>query len=150
MATRIPLVLAMLCVFASTALAQLTNAQIATVYVYMPHHATTTWRFSGKFYVDEKRTVEISKNRYFVLRLPSGKHSFYVRDKKLGGLELNLTAGETYYLKVNVDEGGYRIRFRGVSSVPKEEAEFVIRQIQPIKKGDIFDKTFGDQSVVSP
>lgn len=144
------LVFAMLCTFSTVALAQSSGGQTATVYVYMPHHATTTWRFSGKFYVDEKRTVEISKNRYFVLRLPGGKHTFYVRDKKLGGLELNLTEGEHYYLKINLDEGGHRIRFRGVSSVPREEGEFIIKQIQPIKKGDIFDRTFVDQTVVSP
>jgi hypothetical protein len=73
--------------------------------VPMPHHSATTWRFSGKFYVDEKKTAEISKNRYFVLRLTPGKHSFYVRNKKLGGLDLVLAAGESYYLKINVDEG---------------------------------------------
>jgi len=129
--------------------AQTPNAQTATVYFYMPHHAWTTWRFSGKVYVDEKRTAEISKNRYFVLRLPAGKHSFYVREKKFGGLELDLVAGETYYLRVNLDEGGSRIKFRGVSSVPKEEAEFLIKEIQPIKQGDIYDRTFVDMTLTS-
>jgi len=116
----------------------------------MPHHATTTWRLSGKFYVDDKKTAEISKNRYFVLHLPPGKHSFYVRDKKFGGLELEMKTGETYYLRCNMDEGGYRVRFRGVSAVPKEEGEFIIKQIQPIKKKDVYDKTLVDLAIVSP
>ena len=72
------------------------SSEIATVYVYMPHHTFTSGRFSGKFYVDDKRTAEISKNRYFVLRLPPGDHSFYVRDKKLGGINSRFEAGQTY------------------------------------------------------
>ncbi|MGI9064889.1 MAG: DUF2846 domain-containing protein [Pyrinomonadaceae bacterium] len=73
------------------------SAETATVFVYMPHHATTTWRLSGKFYVDEKKTAEISKNRYFVLHLPPGTHSFYVRDKKFGGLDLDMKAGDAIW-----------------------------------------------------
>lgn len=121
----------------------------AKIVVYMPHHSATTWRFSGKFYVDEKRVVEISKNRYFVLHLDPGSHEFYVREKKLGGLDLILQAGETYYLKINLDEGGARIKFRGVSVVPSSEGEFAIKQMQPIKKADIYDKMLVDPQVVS-
>lgn len=122
----------------------------STLFVYMPHHSATSWRFSGKFYVDDKKTTEISKNRYFVLHLALGKHSFYVRDKKLGGVELDVIEGTTYYLKINVDEGGARIKFRGVSVVPKEEGEFAIKQSQPIKKDDIYDPTLVDMKIVSP
>ena len=61
-----------------------------------------------------------------------------------------MKAGETYYLRCNMDEGGYRIRFRGVSSVPKEEAEFTIKEIQPIKRKDVYDKTLVDPAIVSP
>jgi hypothetical protein len=122
----------------------------ATVIVYMPHHSTTTWRFSGKFYVDEKKTAEISKNRYFIVHLKPGTHSFFVRDKKLGGLNTALVAGETYYLRINVDEGGLRVKFRGVSEVPKDEGSFAIKQMQPIKKGDVYDPTVVDMSNVSP
>jgi hypothetical protein len=122
----------------------------AKVFVYMPHHSATTWRFSGKFYVDDRRVAEISKNRYFLLRLAPGAHDFYVRDKKLGGLSLPVEAGVTYYLKINLDEGHARIKFRGVSIVPKEEGEFIIKEIQPIKKKDIYDKTLVDADVSSP
>jgi hypothetical protein len=128
---------------------QSTPSKEATIFVYMPHHSATTWRFSGKFYVDEKKTAEISKNRYFVLHLPAGSHSFYVRDKKLGGLNLDLAEGVTYYLRINVDEGAARVKFRGVSAVPKEEGGFAVKQSQPIKRGDIYDSTFVDMTVVS-
>lgn len=121
----------------------------AKVFVYMPHHSATTWRFSGKFYVDGLRVAEISKNRYFVLYLASGSHEFYVRDKKLGGLELTLEPSKTYYLKVNVDEGHARIKFRGVSLVPEGEGAFAIKQIQPIKTDDIYNKNLVDPDVVS-
>jgi hypothetical protein len=78
-----------------------------------------------------------------------GSHEFYVRDKKLGGLQLTLKPNETYYLKVNVDEGHARIKFRGVSVVPEGEGGFAIKQIQPIKKGDIYDKNLVDPNVIS-
>lgn len=126
-----------------------TAQQQAKVIVYMPHHSATTWRFSGKFYVDEKRVVEISKNRYFILRMDPGLHEFYVRDKKLGGLNLTLQPGETYYLKINLDEGHARIKFRGISVVPSGEGEFAIKQMEPIRKGDVYDKTLVDLRVVS-
>ncbi|GEM_PF-5817228 len=126
------------------------DAKTATLFVYMPHHSWTSWRFSGKFYVDEKKTAEISKDRYFVLHLSPGKHDFYVRDKKLGGVNINVDAGSTYYLRVNVDEGGMRVKFRGVSIVPREEGEFAIKQSQPIKKGDIYDHQLVDASISSP
>ena len=129
--------------------AQSPPVKAATIFVYMPHHSTTSWRFSGKFYLDEKKTAEISKNRYFVLHLDPGKHTFYVRDKKFGGIDLDVAEGVTYYLKINVDEGGGRIRFRGVSIVPKEEGEFVIKQIQPIRKADIYDAVAVDMKVIS-
>ncbi|MEO6051510.1 MAG: DUF2846 domain-containing protein [Pyrinomonadaceae bacterium] len=128
---------------------QLVPVEEGTIFVYMPHHTWTSGRFSGKVYVDEKKTAEISKNRYFVLHLAPGKHSFYVRDKKLGGIDIDVAKGATYYLKINVDEGGYRVKFRGVSVVPLEEGEFAIKQIQPIKKGDIYDESFVDMKVVS-
>jgi len=133
-----------------SSLAQSTsNDAGATVFVYMPHHSATTWRFSGKFYVDGARVAEISKNRYFVLHLKPGTHAFYVRDKKLGGIELAMVSGQTYYLKVNVDEGGLRVKFRGVSVVPEAEGAFAIKQIQPIKIGDVYDKALVDLQTVS-
>ena len=125
------------------------DATKAKVFVYMPHHSATTWRFSGKFYVDGRRVAEISKNRYFVLHLAPGSHEFYVRDKKLGGLQLTLEPSETYYLKVNVDEGHARIKFRGLTVVPEGEGGFAIKQIQPIKKDDIYDKNLVDPDVVT-
>lgn len=64
------------------------EAAKAKVFVYMPHHSVTTWRFSGKFYVDGGRAAEISKNRYFVLHLAPGSHEFYVRAKKPEGCNL--------------------------------------------------------------
>jgi hypothetical protein len=137
------LLLSLLLLFAS-------QSDQATVIVYMPHHSATSWRFSGKFYVDAKKTAEISKNRYFVIHLQPGAHSFFVRDKKLGGIDTTLRSGETYYMRINVDEGGYRVKFRGVSEVPKEEGAFAIKQMQPIKKVDVYDSSTVDMSVVSP
>jgi len=121
----------------------------AKVFVYMLGHAKTLGRFSAKVFVDNKRVAEINKNRYFLLRLPPGNHEFYIKEKKLGGVQFTVEPGETYYLKVNIDEGTYFMRFRGLSIIPKEEGEFTVKQLQPIKKNDIFDKSLVDQTVVS-
>lgn len=129
---------------------QAQSAEPAKVFVYMMGHAKTLGRFSGKVYVDNKQAAEINKNRYFLLRLPPGQHEFYIKEKKLGGVQFKAEPGETYYLKVNIDEGGYFMRFRGLSIIPKEEGEFTVKQLQPIKKGDILDKSMVDPDVVSP
>lgn len=63
---------------------------------------------------------------------------------------MEFLSGQTYYLRVNAEEGAFRIKFRGVSAVTSEEATFIIKQIQPIKKKDIYDPAYVDMGVISP
>ena len=140
---------ALILILALVITVQSQSSQNVTVYVYMPEHATTMGRFSGKLYVDNKAVAEINKNRYVVLHLAPGSHSFFVKDKKFGGFETEMQSDQTYYLRVRVEEGGYFMRFRGVESISKEEATFVIKQIKPIRRKDVLDTAVVDMTVVS-
>jgi hypothetical protein len=118
-------------------------ADKATVYIYKMRHAKTLWRYAPAVYIDEKKAASLDGGRYFVAHLPPGTHTFRTKNKKDGGIELELQAGQTYYIQMTTS-GGATVGNPRLSIVPKEEGSYTVRQMKPIKSGDVADKTVVD------
>src|SRR5262249_26233559 len=91
-----------------------------TIYILESTRAKTIGRATYPVYVDEVLVADLDGGRYFVLRLPEGEHSFHSKHKKKGGVLLNIKAGETYYVRLKVEEGGFFLRDDGMSTIPSE------------------------------
>jgi hypothetical protein len=115
------------------------HADKATVYVYSYRHVRTLGRVAPPVYLDGKVLAKLDGARFFVVRLEPGTHSFHLKDKKRGGIELDFKAGETYYVRMDMREGT-TVGPAGLTLVPKENAEFDLKQMKPADKGDIKDK----------
>lgn len=116
-----------------------TIANKATVYVYSYRHVRTLGRVAPPVYLDGKVMAKLDGARFFVVRLDPGMHSFHLKDKKRGGIEFDFKAGETYYVRMDMREGT-TVGPAGLTLVPKENAEFDLKQMRPADKGDIKDK----------
>jgi hypothetical protein len=114
-------------------------ADKATVYVYSYRHVRTLGRVAPPVYLDGKVLAKLDGARFFVVRLEPGTHSLHLKDKKRGGIELDFKAGETYYVRMDMREGT-TVGPAGLTLVPKENAEFDLKQMKPADKGDIKDK----------
>ncbi len=121
--------------------------QKAVVYIYQTPHARMMKRAAPEVYCDGKLTAEIDGGRYFALALEPGTHSFHSKNKKNGGVELELKGGETYYLRVEMEHTGYFLKFSGISSAPKEQGAFTVKQMRPINERYIKDRSLVDMSV---
>jgi hypothetical protein len=120
----------------STATAQTPDR--ATVYIYKTWHTATLWRAAFAVYLDDKMIARLDRGIYLVASLPAGKHDFSTKNKKAGGITLDLKAGETYYLRLDTDSGTQVTNPR-LSLVPLEQSRFDLKQMKPIDKKDIKD-----------
>lgn len=116
-----------------------TTADKATVYVYSYRHVRTLGRVAPPVYLDGKVLAKLDGARFFVVRLEPGTHSFHLKDKKRGGIELDFKSGEMYYVRMDMREG-MTVGPAGLTLVPKENAEFDPKQMKPADKDDIKDK----------
>lgn len=118
----------------------------ATVYIYKAPHARTLWRAAFPVYADEKQIATLDGGRYFIARFPPGVHTFRSKNKKQGGVEIELKAGEVYYLRMETDEGVSVGKAR-ITTVPKEQGGYDIKQMRPIKDKDIKDRGIVDVTI---
>ena len=118
---------------------QPSKSELATVYVYSLAARKTRGRITPSVYVDGVESAEIRPNHYFVARLEPGTRVIHFKKtKKRGGVELNLEAGKTYYLRVNWKSGG-SLRPEGFDVVQVETARYDLKQVKPIDADNIKD-----------
>ena len=110
----------------------------ATVYIYKTWHAATLWRAAFAIYLDDKMIARLDRGIYFVAQIPIGKHSFSTKNKKSGGVELDIKAGETYILRLDTDTGA-QVTHPRLSIPAPEQSQFDLKQMKPIEKKDIKD-----------
>lgn len=120
--------------------------ELVTVYIYKAPHARTLWRAAFPVYADEKQIATLDGGRYFVARFPPGLHTFRSKNKKQGGVEIELKAGEVYYLRMETEEGVSVGKAR-ITLVQKEQGGYDVKQMKPIKDKDIKDRTVVDVAV---
>lgn len=116
-----------------------------TVYIYKTPHGRTLWRATFPVYVDEVLAAKLDGGRYFTTKLSPGKHTFRSKDKRQGGVEVEIKAGETYYLRLETEEGATVGKPR-ILYVPAEEGSYDIKQMKLIKAGDVKNKAIVESS----
>jgi hypothetical protein len=96
-------------------------------------------RAAPDVFCDGKKLAELDGGRYFVLRLPPGEYSFHSKNKKNGGVLLNVEEGKTYYLRLEMEHTGYFLKFSGISVVQPEQGAFTIKQLRAIPRKYVKD-----------
>jgi hypothetical protein len=91
-------------------------------------------------YCDEAELARMQNGRYFVVKLEPGKHTFRSNDKQ-SGVEVDLKAGQEYFVRVELATGFMKGHGRVVAVVP-EQARFELKakNLKPLDADKITDK----------
>jgi hypothetical protein len=115
------------------------EALTVTVYVYKAPHQRTLGRVAPPVYCDEQLLAKLDGGRYFIVKLEPGTHTFRSKNKKDGGVEIELKLGQEYYLRMET-RTGVQVNAPRISVVPSEEGRYDVKQMKYIKEGDIKDR----------
>jgi hypothetical protein len=110
----------------------------AIVYVYTYSASTTIGTVRKPVFLDDKEIADIRPEKFFIALIEPGKHTFSLKNKKLGGIEKEFEAGKTYYLRVDWRSGA-KLSPQGFVSVNEENGAYDVRQLKPIDKKNIKD-----------
>lgn len=119
------------------------KASKATVYVYRYKQFTGS-ALAPSIFCDGKQLARMENGRYFTAKLEPGKHSFTSNDKQ-SGIDLDLKAGEEYFVRVEIATGFAKGHGRLVL-VPREQGSYE-RKSDKLKPLDVDKVT--DKEVVS-
>lgn len=107
------LILCVMCLMGLAAIAQepVANSQNATdakpskatVYIYRYKQFVGS-ALAPSVYCDEAELARMENGRYFTVKLDPGKHNFRSNDKQ-SGIELDVKAGQEYFLRVEIATG---------------------------------------------
>ena len=120
---------------ADTAAAQTADAQ-ATIFVYRYKQFVGS-ALSPSVYCDETELARIENGRFFVVRLPAGKHLFRSNDKQ-AGIDVDLKSGQKYYLRVELATGLMKGHGR-LTSVAPEQGSYEIKNLKPLDSDKVKD-----------
>ena len=115
------------------------RSRSAHVYVYSYRHVKTLGRVAPTVFVDGKALAKLDGTRFFIVRLDPGIHAFHLKDKKRGGIEMDLRSGEVYYIRMDMREGA-TVGASGLVLMSRENGEFDLRQMKPVDEDDIKDR----------
>jgi hypothetical protein len=101
-----------------------TKASKATVYFYRYKQFVGS-ALSPSIYCDGAELARMENGRYFTANVEAGKHSFTSNDKQ-SGIDLDLRAGDEYFIRVEIAAGFAKGHGRLVL-VPREQGEFELK-----------------------
>ena len=107
----------------------------------MADHKTMMTKVAPLILCDDKPLAEISEQRYIAVQVKVGSHSFHGKNKKKGGIELDIQPNHTYYIRIKLDQDGFFLRFAGLELVPEENGRFDVKQFKPLDKKKIKNDT---------
>jgi len=79
----------------------------------------------------------MENGRFFVVKLPAGKHVFRSNDKQ-AGVEEDLKGGQTYYIRVELVPGMMKGHGRLISVAP-EQGSYEIKKLKPLDADKVKD-----------
>lgn len=112
--------------------------QKAVVYVYTYSATTTIGQVRKPVFLDGKEIADIRPEKYFIALIEPGRHVFHLKNKKLGGIEKEFEAGQTYYLRLDWRSGS-KLSPQGFVSVGAENGAYDVKQLKPVDKKNIKD-----------
>jgi hypothetical protein len=111
----------------------------AVVYFYSLSAGPTLGRVKKAVYLDDKPIAEIRPERFFIVLVEPGRHSFHLKNKKLGGVEMEFEAGKTYYLRMKWESDGI-LRPAGVERVEEDNGRFDVKNLKPVGKKNVINR----------
>lgn len=91
-------------------------------------------------YCDEVQLARMENGRYFTVKVDPGKHTFRSNDQQ-SGVELDLKAGQEYFLRVEIATGMLKGHGRLVLTAPEQGRFEVKAGLKPLDEGKVVDKT---------
>ena len=92
-------------------------------------------------YCDETQLARMDNGRYFMVAVDPGKHTFHANDKQ-SGLELDVKAGEKYFVRVEIAAGVMKGHGRLVLMAPEQGSyELKSKKLKPLDPGKVLDPT---------
>jgi hypothetical protein len=111
----------------------------AKVYVYR-YKQFVGGALAPSVYCDEVQLARMDNGRYFMATIAPGKHSFRSNDSQ-SGMDLELKAGQEYFLRVEIATGFMKGHGRLVV-MPREQASYELRtsKLKPLDPAKVVDK----------
>jgi len=98
---------------------------------------------SPSVYCDETELARMQNGRFFTVKLSPGKHVFSSNDKQ-AGIEVDLKAGQGYYIRVEIATGMMKGHGR-LTLVASEQGTYEIKKLKPLDA----DKVKDNQHVIA-
>jgi hypothetical protein len=116
------------------------NASKATVYVYR-YKQFVGGALAPSVYCDETELARMENGRYFTVKLDPGKHNFRSNDKQ-SGTELDMKAGQEYFLRVEIAAGVMKGHGRLVLMSPEQGGyELKSSKLKPLDSNKVVNAT---------
>jgi hypothetical protein len=115
----------------------------ATVYVYRYKQFVGS-ALAPSVFCDEAQLARMDNGRYFAAKIAPGKHTFRSNDPQ-SGLELDVKAGQEYFVRVEIATGFMKGHGRLILMSPEQGSyEVKSKKLKPLDEGKVVD-----QNVVS-
>ena len=112
----------------------------ATVYVYRYKQFVGS-ALAPSVYCDETELARMENGRYFMVKLDPGKHNFRSNDKQ-SGMELDVKAGQEYFLRVEIAAGVMKGHGRLILMAPEQGSyELKSSKLKPLDSNKVVDAT---------
>ena len=116
------------------------KASKATVYVYR-YKQFVGGALAPSVYCDETELARMENGRYFTVKLDPGKHNFRSNDKQ-SGTELDMKAGQEYFLRVEIATGFAKGHGRLVLMSPEQGGyELKSSKLKPLDSNKVVNAT---------
>jgi hypothetical protein len=111
----------------------------ATVYVYRYKQFVGS-ALAPSVFCDEAQLARMDNGRYFAVKVDPGKHTFRSNDPQ-SGLELDVKAGQEYFLRVELATGFMKGHGRLVLMSPEQGSyELKSKKLKPLDEGKVVDR----------
>ena len=112
----------------------------AIVYVYRYKQFVGS-ALAPSVYCDETELARMENGRYFTVKLDPGKHTFRSNDKQ-SGMELDVKAGQQYFLRVELVAGAMKGHGRLVLMSPEQGGyELKSSKLKPLDSNKVVNAT---------
>jgi len=112
----------------------------ATVYVYRYKQFVGS-ALAPSVYCDEAQLAKMENGRYFILRTDPGTHVLYSNDKQ-SGVQLDLKAGQQYFIRVEIAAGFAKGHGRLILVAPEQGTyELQSSKLKPLDANKVVDTT---------
>lgn len=153
----VPFILALASSFVFAQEPAKTNQQKSVVYFYRYKQFVGS-ALAPSVYCDEVQLARMENGRYFSLSVEPGQHSFRSNDAQ-SGIQLDVKAGQEYYVRVEIATGLMKGHGRLVMTAP-EQARYELQssKLKPLDADKVSDKSrvsveeakFDKPAVVTP